>query len=1064
MAFKATHVTILVICIGMTLLSETQAGRATSGAKTTLYRYLNSLPKSEPHHICLTGNHASSLMETLVLHEGHNLTDFEMKSTLQPDNKCTVQDYAVGNTLFLVANEIQDRCAARWKAHSSSCDVLVHAHKGANCDQLWKFRMISNQCEAPLVVLHSNHDLLSCYEAKATESAKRYMNPLEGRCSEIQRSVHLEEDLDGTQAVRAVTSALQQTSELVRSRYAEHIGDHVSKHEKGHKHGLRELLYKHKSGHGRELMLEMMKHDQGLHHDAEALKVANQVFAAKSQFKSKPHSLAQIQPARMTEDGDESSEAGDQNSTVSTPSNADEQNEGENTSNEGAEDESNNQNQTPLDEQLEEGTPEGPQLDEQPAGTEDQDQSNNQTVSDNQTVETGGLQDQEPTANRENEESADESNNQTVESADQEDEETNANGDAEEEEVTNPTPSGGSKNVIIMDTGSGYVKLGVAAVLKTLKGEDIYNDDDLGEKPLVVVRNVVGRPKYPMIFGGKDWERDTVQGGKYDGMSKSDFNPYREKNTNRGETYDAKGYVVGLYKGEADAPGDTRTYAQGSNAFQFDDGLRGVMELIKPMKFGIVLDTDNQRRVWDHGLSELCAKLERSEPLDFTEDYIIATEAPLNPIRAREEMVSWLFNDKKFKGVYVGSQAILAMIGYGQEAQGKSGIVVDIGDGTTHIVPIFEGYALPHAIKRIDIGGQDITTFLARILTEREDNKGRRFVSTAEMEVVRKIKEKMADVAQDDKAWLALSKNAYGKAACDADAEECDPTDANCDKPGEDGTCRAGNGHKLNTLQKYVLPDGATVEVADQKWRMYEPIFDPMLIGMETPGIHSHIHQCIKECDLDIRPHMYGKVFLSGGTCSASGFGERLQWELTQIIEKEFRGLKDAIITDAINKPTVHVHIPSMGERIRDAVYLGAYKLPTLVGFQELFMKREHGGKWPHMIWNFADVNPNRHLLHNDKFRIWKNKGQGDKQMGIQEFHKGPAEFEQKYLASPEVYAGDRPGQWLPESDSEEEFEDEGGDEDETNIEDGEQDAEDEGSSLLAGNATATTATARTTG
>lgn len=233
---------------------------------------------------------------------------------------------------------------------------------------------------------------------------------------------------------------------------------------------------------------------------------------------------------------------------------------------------------------------------------------------------------------------------------------------------------------------------------------------------------------------------------------------------------------------------------------------------------------------------------------------------------------------------------------------------------------------------------------------------------------------------------------------------------------------------------------------------------------------------------MDIRPKMYGKVFLSGGTCSAPGFGERLQWELTQIIEKEFRGLADAIITDEINKPTVHVHIPGQPERIRDAVYVGAFKLPGLVGFQELFMTKTHGEADPHMIWNFADVNPNRHLLHNDKFRIWKSRSE-EMKMGIQEFHNGPAAFQDKYLASKEVYAGDRPGQWLPESEEDEEEGggDENGDaEDEDNgggetvfeaqhhIQDDDEDGEqqddeqqdEEDSSLLAGNATASTATA----
>lgn len=61
-----------------------------------------------------------------------------------------------------------------------------------------------------------------------------------------------------------------------------------------------------------------------------------------------------------------------------------------------------------------------------------------------------------------------------------------------------------------------------------------------------------------------------------------------------------------------------------------------------------------------------------------------------------------------------------------------------IGDGVTHVCPVYEGFAIRNATKRIDIAGRDITEYLQLLLRK----SGYCFYTSAEKEIVREIKEK----------------------------------------------------------------------------------------------------------------------------------------------------------------------------------------------------------------------------------------------------------------------------------------------------------------------------------
>ncbi len=180
---------------------------------------------------------------------------------------------------------------------------------------------------------------------------------------------------------------------------------------------------------------------------------------------------------------------------------------------------------------------------------------------------------------------------------------------------------------------------------------------------------------------------------------------------------------------------------------------RNYLQVTQPMEHGIVKNWEDMKHLWDYTFDE---KLK----INPQGRKVLLTEPPMNPKVNRQKMCQVMFEEYGFQGVYVAIQAVLTLYAQGTPASSvqfvlinlifvyaglTTGVVVDSGDGVTHIVPVYDGFAMPHLTRRLDIAGRDVTRYLIKLLLMR----GYAFNRTADFETVREIKEKLCYVRSE---------------------------------------------------------------------------------------------------------------------------------------------------------------------------------------------------------------------------------------------------------------------------------------------------------------------------
>ncbi|XP_005106778.1 actin [Aplysia californica] len=259
---------------------------------------------------------------------------------------------------------------------------------------------------------------------------------------------------------------------------------------------------------------------------------------------------------------------------------------------------------------------------------------------------------------------------------------------------------------------------------------------------------------------------------------------------------------------------------------------RELLSLRYPIEHGIVTDWEDMEKIWNFAFfGDLQASPEQHP--------ILTTEAPLNPKGNRQKMAQVMFETYQTPAFYCVFEPLLVVLSAGR----VTATIVNVGDGISYVVPIYDGYT-PAVVTRQDLGGRDLTLALQRQLHK----AGHSFTTSSELDVVREMKEATCFVANDKTVSSSPQSKVVG-----------------------------------GTEQSYRLPDGTSIQLSSERHLVPEILFRPDGVVNTGKGLGQMVQESINNCSMDVRGQLYKDIVLAGGTTLMDGFGMRLQQDVAQL-------------------------------------------------------------------------------------------------------------------------------------------------------------------------------------